>query len=56
MTAQEQASKAGVTLAEITAITGTARSTLNDWHKNKPKLFEVVLIGCASKIELETNK
>ena len=49
MTAQEQANKAGFTLAEVTVITGKARSTLIDWHRDQPILFQIVLLGCVSK-------
>ena len=49
MTPSQQAKAAGLdSLAQVSRITGVAVSTLKDWHKNKPKLFAIVLAGCAS--------
>jgi hypothetical protein len=31
-------------------MTGTSLQTLANWHRNKPKLFAVVLAGCKSII------
>jgi len=43
----QQAKAAGLkSLAAVSALTGVSRSTLNDWHRDKPKLFKVVLEGC----------
>ena len=47
MTPSQQAKAAGLkSLAVVTRITGVSKSTLFDWHKNKPRLFAVVLKGC----------
>jgi len=49
MTPSQQAKAAGLpSLAVVTRLTGVSKSTLFDWHKNKPKLFAVVLKGCAA--------
>lgn len=41
-------------LAELSEITGESVQTLNNWHKNKPCLFGVVVTGAAAK-KLETS-
>jgi hypothetical protein len=60
MTASKQAKKAGLkSLTQVRDLLGTNKSgnpmvscqTLNNWHNNKPELFEVVLLGCVSKLE-----
>jgi len=39
------------TLTEITNITGTPVRTLWDWHREKPKLFKAVCLGCIAMKE-----
>jgi len=52
MTASEQAIAAGLpSLAVVSTYTGVARSTLNDWHRDKPDLFAIVLRGCQATQE-----
>lgn len=47
MTPSQQVKAAGLpSLAVVSSLTGKARSTLNDWHRDQPKLFKVVLEGC----------
>ena len=47
MTPSQQAKAAGIkSLAAVTRLTGVSKSTLFDWHKNKPRLFAIVLRGC----------
>jgi len=54
MTASQQAKKAGLkNLVEVVDITGQSRQTLTNWHKNKPLLFNVVLIGCVRLNEVQ---
>ena len=49
MTASQQAKKAGLeSLAEVTRMTGQSKETLSNWSRNKPDLFNIVLIGCKS--------
>ena len=31
--------------AELSEVSGESVQTLNNWYKNKPRLFELVLIG-----------
>lgn len=38
-------------LNSVIEITGVPRSTLNDWHADKPKLFRTVLLGCKAVID-----
>ena len=34
---------------ELTRITGVSKETLTNWMKNKPLLFDVVLLGALQK-------
>jgi hypothetical protein len=54
MTAAQLAKQAGrKSLVEVSELTGVDRQTLDNWHKNKPALFKIVLAGCkAIKNEL----
>lgn len=46
--ASEKALKVGLkSLEQVSKQTGISRQTLNNWSKNKPDLFDVVLIGVA---------
>jgi hypothetical protein len=46
MTASQQAKAAGLkNLKQVSDITDTSVQTLNNWHKHKPKLFIVTLLG-----------
>jgi hypothetical protein len=48
MTPSEQCKQAGLkSLAEAVKISSVSERTLINWQKNKPQLFNVVLIGCA---------
>ena len=51
MTPSQQAKSLGLaSLAEVTRLTGVSKETLTNWHRSKPKLFQIVLVGCmASK-------
>ncbi len=47
MTPSHQAKQAGLkSLAEVSQLTGVSFQTLNNWAKNKPNLFNVVIQGC----------
>lgn len=49
MTPSEQCKAAGLkSLAELVRISGVSEQTLINWHKNKPKLFAVVVAGAVS--------
>jgi len=47
LTASQRAKAAGLkSLSQVSAITGVSLQTLDNWSKNKPDLFTVVLAGC----------
>lgn len=49
MTPSQQAKAAGLkSLTEVSNQTGVSLQTLTNWHKHKPRLFAVVVKGCAS--------
>lgn len=49
MTASEKAKKAGLkNLGEVVELTKQSRQTLNNWHNDKPELFNVIIAGCVS--------
>lgn len=53
-TASEKARSYGLrSLAQVTALTGVSKQTLQGWHKHKPTLFAIVLVGCAFAEEVE---
>lgn len=46
-TASETAKGYGIkSLVRVSEITGINTVTLNNWHRNRPKLFRVILLGC----------
>lgn len=48
-TAAQQAIKLGLeSLTQVSECTGVSLQTLDNWSKNKPKLFKIVLLGCLS--------
>lgn len=50
MTPSQQAKAAGLrSLSEVVRLTGVSYQTLTNWHRDKPELFEVVLLGCSVK-------
>jgi AcrR family transcriptional regulator len=50
MTPSEQAKAQGLrSLAEVVRLSGVSYQTLTNWHRDKPELFEVVLLGCEAK-------
>lgn len=56
MTASQQAKKAGFkSLKQVAEISGKSRQNLDNWHKNQPKLFEIILIGCVKFIETDAE-
>lgn len=51
MTPAEQAKEAGLKdLSQVSRMTKQSRQTLYNWHKNKPELFKIILIGCKAKL------
>ncbi len=48
MKPSEKCKAAGLkSLNEISQLSGESVQTLNNWHKNKPRVFELVLRGAA---------
>jgi hypothetical protein len=55
MTPSQQAKAAGLkNLTQVSEITGVSLNTLTNWHRDKPDLFRIVLIGCRNEL-LETK-
>ena len=51
-TAAIKAKSAGLkSLAQVSQITGISRQTLENWHRNRQQLFDVILAGCVAKME-----
>lgn len=51
MTPAQQAKWEGLkSLSQVSEMTGVSLQTLTNWAKNKPELFDVVLLGCKSKL------
>jgi hypothetical protein len=38
-----------ISVQSVVDKTKVPRSTLQDWHRNKPQLLDIVLLGCAAK-------
>jgi len=50
MTPAQQAKEAGLqSLASVSDLTGVSYQTLSNWHRHKPELFRIVLLGCKMK-------
>lgn len=58
MTPAQQAKSVGLkSLTQVSNISGASLNTLTNWHRDKPKLFAVVLQGCLQvRRELEGEK
>jgi hypothetical protein len=37
-----------ISVQSVVDTTKVPRSTLQDWHRNKPQLLDIVLLGCAA--------
>ena len=56
MTPSQKAKAAGLkSLLQVSELTGVSIQTLSNWAKNKPGLFQVVLMGCVVKL-IEIDK
>lgn len=52
MTASQQAKDAGLkNLLQVQQLTGQSAQTLINWHRDKPALFQIVLLGCVSRLK-----
>ena len=53
MKPSEQCKEAGLkSLVQLSQITGESQQTLINWHKNKPRLFAVVVAGAQAIKEI----
>ncbi len=53
MTPSQQAKSVGLkSLTQVSQITGVSLNTLTNWHRDKPELFRIVLIGAISDLGL----
>ena len=51
MTPAQQAKSVGLkSLTQVSQITGVSLNTLTNWHRDKPELFRIVLLGCTAEI------
>ena len=51
MTPSQQAKAAGLkSLSQVSELTGQSLQTLGNWHRDKPELFRIVLLGCVAEL------
>ena len=52
MTASQDVKAAGLkSLAQMSELTGERTDKLRRWHKDRPKLFNIVLFGCQKYLD-----
>ena len=52
-TASQAAKAAGfINLKKVQEISGESQQTLGNWFKKQPLRFEIILLGCKCKIDL----
>lgn len=57
MTPSQQAKAAGLkSLTQVSELTGVSLQTLTNWHRNKARLFAVVLAGCKALIAADDKR
>lgn len=58
MSAADKANKAGFIngLKDVINISGESRQTLQNWEKNQPLRFDLILLGCKAKLEQAGKK
>ena len=42
-------------LRRLSELAGVSRNTLGNWYRNKPELFEVVILGALRKADLQAQ-
>lgn len=53
MTPSQQCKEAGLkSLDQVSKLTGVSVQTLINWHKSKPDLFDVVVLGCRMRLDI----
>lgn len=57
MTPSKAAKAAGLkSLREVQDLTRQSAQTLTNWHRDKPELFKIVLLGCVASLKKQTGK
>jgi hypothetical protein len=57
MTPSQQAKNQGLaSLAQVSKLTKQSPQTLTNWHKHKPELFAIVLLGCVKTGEQDNEQ
>lgn len=57
MTPSQKAKSVGLkSLTQVMELTGVSLNTLSNWHREKPDLYDVVLLGCLVKLGKEPSK
>jgi len=57
MSASDSAKVAGLkNLATVIEMTGQSRQTLQNWYRDKPDLFRVVIAGCVALTQAGKSK
>jgi len=57
MTPSEQCKVAGLkSLIELSKISSVSVQTLINWHRDKPTLFDVLLVGAKTSKEINTDQ
>ncbi len=52
LTPSQQAKEAGLkNLLQVQRLTGQSAQTLTNWHRDKPELFKIVLLGCVASLK-----
>lgn len=46
MTASQLAKQHGFNLKKVEELTGLSRQTLINWHRDRPELFKIIILGC----------
>ena len=55
LTAQQMCNQYGLMVKDVVEMTGRRRKLLQQWYLHRPDLFEIVVLGCAKKKELENE-
>ena len=57
MSASRQAKAAGLrSLRQVSMITGVSEQTLINWHNDKPKQFDITILGCVEKLKIDMEE
>jgi len=57
MTPSQQAKSVGLkSLTQVSQITSVSLNTLTNWHRDKPELFRIVLLGVKADLDMLIKK